>query len=415
MLDTLSAALDAAIVSEDTDAFTLHGVKPGVVVEPRNADDAAAVMRLATQNNWRVECAGSGTQAVGNRRTRADIVVSTRKLTNVFEYDAADLVIGAQAGITLRELQRTTSRNSQFLALDPPAHKHSTIGGTIAAARSGPMRFAYGTPRDHVLGLQLVTGDGRVLNLGGRVVKNVAGYDLVRLVVGSAGTLGLITTAYLRLRPLPAVDESILIEATETAPLLEIVSGIVEENLEAVACELASPGMLAPGWTLLVRLCGNAESVVDARKRLQAHSDILQIQTRKAGHSEWQRLEQAELDAFTIVRFADVRTRLAETLQVAQRAVERADKNATIIAHAGDGIVRVILHDTDAETTAHALGEARAALTATGGTVIVHSRSGDLMRRSDAYGATGPTLQFMTRLKQIFDPASILAPGRFVT
>jgi glycolate oxidase FAD binding subunit len=371
-------------------------------------------MRLASENNWRVECVGAGTQAIGNRRTRADIVLSSRKLTGVVEYDSADLVIGAQAGMPMRELQHKTARNAQFLALDPPVHDRSTLGGVIAAARSGPLRFAYGTPRDHVLGLQMVTGDGRVLNIGGRVVKNVAGYDLVRLMVGSAGTLGLITSAYLRLRPMPAVDQTVVITGTEPQLLLDVASFIVDENLEAVAVELVSPGLIAPSWGLLIRLCGNAEAVADAQARLQGRSTQAQLQMKKAALADWEKLEQSEISATTVVRLADVPSRIATTLQAAEKLAAKAGTDPVIAAHAGDGIVRVLLRDSDVENTAFAIGEARSLLVGSGGTVIAHSHNGDVMRRADAYGATGPTLQFMSKLKQLFDPASILAPGRFV-
>ena len=386
--------------------FALHDVQPGRVVEPTTADEAASILREATDKEWRVECAGAGTQTFGNRRTRADVVISTRKLTRIVEYDAADLVIGAQAGMTLHDVQRETRRNAQFLALDPPANRHSTIGGVIATARSGPGRYAYGTPRDHVLGLEVVTGDGRVLNIGGRVVKNVAGYDLVRLFVGSAGTLGLITSAYLRLRPVPQVEETVLINTPTAQPLLELTQMIVDTHLEATALELVGPGLIGNDWSLLIRLSGNKEAVADARSRLGSKAFLLD------GQEAFEQLENAELQATTIVRMADLPSRLNETMQLAKRLQDKS--GARIVAHAGDGIVRLLIGDGDVETTAFAIGEARRMLKISGGTVVVASRNAEMMRRVDAFGSAAPTLPLMTKLKQVFDPGSVLAPGRFV-
>ncbi|HEY0673819.1 MAG TPA: FAD-binding oxidoreductase, partial [Longimicrobiales bacterium] len=256
MLEALRSAIPQISVRGAVADFRVHDVEPNMVVEPRSAEEAAAVLKLASENDWRVECAGMNTQGYGNRRTRADIVISTRAMTAIVEYEPADLVIGVQAGMPLHQLQRETRKNAQFLPLDPAREEMATIGGTLAAALSGPLRYAHGTARDHVLGLQVVTGDGRILQLGGRVVKNVAGYDLVRLLVGSAGTLGLITSAYLRLKPLPQADETLQISAAEPQPLLELARYITTANLEAVALELLDAGALTESWLLLVRLAG---------------------------------------------------------------------------------------------------------------------------------------------------------------
>lgn len=414
MLEALRSAVDAACVSEDVDRFKLHDVRPGAVVEPRTAEQAAAILKLASEQQWRVECAGAGTQSFGNRRTRADIVISTRALMRVVEYEAADLVIGVQAGLPIPQLAQETRRHAQFFAQDPPASEHSTVGGVIATGRSGPLRYAHGTPRDHVLGLQLVTGDGRILDLGGRVVKNVAGYDLVRLAVGSAGTLGLITSAYLRLKPLPQRDESIAVHADTAQPLVELAQLITDEKLEASAIELLAPGALHSAWTLLVRLAGNEETVADARARIAAHAARAGTDILPAGVAEWSELAAVELNAVTVVRMADLPMRLGATLQIAQKLVARLDAPVRLGAHAGDGVVRLYLGHAPAEETAFAIGEARAVMKVTGGTLVVHSRSAELMRRADAFGAVGAAQPLMAQLKTIFDPAGILAPGRFV-
>ncbi len=414
MLETLRGAIDSATISDDTGNFMLHGVAPGAVLEPRNAGEAAAIMKLANENDWRVECAGGGTQTFGNRRTRADIVISTRRMKSLVEYEPADLVIGVQAGLSLPQLDAETRPHGQFFAQDPPATETSTVGGMLATAHSGPLRYSQGSPRDHALGLEVVTGDGRILNLGGRVVKNVAGYDLVRLLVGSAGTLGLITSAYLRLKPLPQSDVTLAFAAKAAEPLHELVGFAAAAMLEVAACELAAPGMFGDEWTLLVRLQGNQESVTDARARLQARASELRVSVESAQPEARRHLQDAELSALTTIRLADLPTRLPETLQLAERLRTRGAPDAKLVAHAGDGIVRLYVGAAEAEPLAFAIGEARSIMSVSGGTVIVHSRDAELTRRTDAFGSVGAAQPLLARLKTIFDPAGVLAPGRFV-
>ena len=410
MLEQLRAVVGVHAVGGNTSDFALHGVEPGRVVEPSSAAVAAAVLKLAAENEWRVECSGGGSQVFGNRRTRADLVISTRRMTRVTEYEPNDLVIGVQAGLTLNALAAETGKHNQLFAQDAPAGSTSTIGGVLATGRSGPLRLSQGTPRDHALGLEVVTGDGRILNVGGRVVKNVAGYDLVRLLVGSAGTLALITGAYLRLKPIPQADETIVATADGADPLLELVDHIITETLEAAALELIAPGMFNDAWTLVIRLMGNPESVHDARSRIALRGSSVAA----APPDAWRMIADAELNAITTVRLADLPTRLPVTLQLAEKLRARAGRPARLIAHAGDGIVRLYFGEADAETLAFAIGEARAVINVSGGTVVAHSRDGELMRRVDAFGSVGAAQTLNARLKQIFDPSGVLAPGRFV-
>jgi glycolate oxidase FAD binding subunit len=410
MLDLLREAVGHTAIASDVDTFDLHGITPGSVIEPRTSAEAAAVLKLASENEWRVECAGAGTHVYGNRRTRADIVITTRRMDAVVEYEPSDLVIGVQAGMPLQRLAATTKEHRQFLAQDPSANAHSTVGAMLAAARSGPLRYSQGTPRDHALGLEVVTGDGRVLKVGGRVVKNVAGYDIVRLIVGSAGTLGLITSAYLRLKPIPVADETVALSAADAQSLIEIAHFAIAENLEAAAIELLGPGLLGSEWTLLLRLTGNRESVADASARIRERG----ASTESAQAAVWEQLQSLELRANALVRLADLPTRLPITMEAAQKLIDRSGATAQLLAHAGDGLVRLYFDAADAEKLAFAIGEARALLAASGGTVIAHSRNAELMRRVDAFGSLGAAQPLMARVKQIFDPAGILAPGRFV-
>jgi len=232
---------DDAVREGSWTPFRVHGREPQVVVTPSTAEQAAAVLRTCTENDWTVEPAGAGTWLDwGRPPDHVDVLLSAERLAGVTDYAPADLTISVAAGTPLAEVSETVSFDRQMLGFDPPARPGATIGATIATASAGPLRLSVGTPRDQVLGLEVVTGDGRIVRLGGRVVKNVAGYDLVRLLVGSRGTLGFITQAHIRLRPAPEHEITALFVSSRVAPLLELALGPVTRTWPA-AIELFGP------------------------------------------------------------------------------------------------------------------------------------------------------------------------------
>lgn len=408
-------------------AWAVHGIFPKAVAAPASAEEAAAVLALASEEGWAVEPAGAGGGLdAGRPPERVELVLATERLAGLVAYEPADLVASVGAGMPLRTLQARLASEGQWLPLDPPGRGAATLGAIVSTASAGPLRQGHGTPRDHVLGLQVVTGDGRVLNLGGQVVKNVAGYDLVKLMVGSRGTLGLITRATVRLRPIPEQDATVLLTAREAAPLLEVVARIREARLEPVALELVSGplqgGWSGTGWALLVRLQGNAEAVAAAESSLREIGDrgSLQASTPPAAAAGlWSVLGELEAGAGLSIRLADVPSRLEETLAQALR-IPGMGTGSPVLAHAGVGIVRVLVPGPgagllpDAERLATALLDARAALGRRRGTLTIARAPEALLRRVAPYGEVGPALRIMQALKKEFDPAGVLAPGRFV-
>jgi len=434
-----------------TARWTVHGIRPSVVAFPRTVDEAAAVLALASREGWTVEPAGAGTWLdAGRPAERVDIVLATSRLLVATAHEPADLVATVGGGTALQALQSELARRGQWLPLDPPADAAATVGAVLAQASAGPLREAHGTPRDHVLGLGLVTGDGRILELGGRVVKNVAGYDLVKLVIGSRGTVGLITHAHVRLRSIPARDETLAFTAREAEPLLALLARLRAERLEAAALELVQGVDAVPeapaggGWSLLVRLQGGEETVDDAAERARRWGAAESLEARPLGAEAaglWAHLAALEADATLSVRLADAPSRLGELLAWAGR-LSGAGRGAIVVAHAGVGIVRVLGGaDEDVECWAAVLSEARTALAERRGTVTVANARGAavragaqdgaadaeagtapdrtgapaaLLERLDPFGDPGPALRLMKALKSQFDPAGILSPGRFV-
>ncbi|NIQ57883.1 MAG: FAD-binding protein, partial [Gammaproteobacteria bacterium] len=179
----------------ETERWRVGGCRPQAVAFPTDADQVAAIVSAAAEEGWRVVPAGLGgwlDGAPGPGAETPTVVLSTRRMNRILDYEPADLTLTAEAGVTLGAIQAATARHNQWLPLDPGPDDRGTIGATLATASAGSLAHAYGAPRDLALGLQVVTGAGRTLSPGGRVVKNVAGFDLVRLMVGGWGVLGVV-------------------------------------------------------------------------------------------------------------------------------------------------------------------------------------------------------------------------------
>ena len=228
-------------------------------VTPESADTLALVCRLAHDEGWTIRIEGRSTWLPGD--APADLAVSTRALDAVVSVSAADLVATVQAGATLESVRRALGERQMWLALDPPGRPERSIGSVAATATAGPLREGFGPVRDHVLGCTVVTGDGRIVKAGGRVVKNVAGFDVAKLHVGGFGAFGILTELHLRLRALPQADVT-LIRRGPRDPLSRAARSLREAGFAPAAMELLSPALAAePEWVLATRVLGLHEAV----------------------------------------------------------------------------------------------------------------------------------------------------------
>jgi FAD/FMN-containing dehydrogenase len=225
-----------------------------VIVSPASAEEISEVLKLASREGRKVLPAGGGTWL----RTKADLIVSTRRLNRIIEHEPADLIAIAEAGVTLADFNATLAVNGQWLPLDPPDDGRATLGGVVATGVGGPQQFGYGRPRGSVIGMKVVLADGSMIKAGGRVVKNVAGYDLCKLFTGSYGSLGIITELNFKLRPRPAREATVIGRGA--------VEDILQARLFPVAAEIVSE-------RLFVRFAGNEKGVAyqieQARKLLK--------------------------------------------------------------------------------------------------------------------------------------------------
>ena len=252
---------------------------------PDTPDALTLVCRLAHEEGWKIRVEGRGTWLPSD--APADLAVSTRGLEQIVSVSPADLVATVQAGSSLDALRRRLADYGMWLAIDPPGRPERSIGSVLATATAGPLRQGFGPVRDHVLGCTIATGDGRLVNAGGRVVKNVAGYDLTKLQVGGFGGFGIIAEIHLRLRALPRADVTLLARGARddlTAGARELIAGHVLPG----ALELLSPALAADAdWVLAARFVGTDAAVQADVRRLGSVGDL-----------EWQPLPADRTAAF---------------------------------------------------------------------------------------------------------------------
>jgi len=294
--------------------------------------------------------AGRGTWLDAGRPVRATETLSTRELSGITEYVPGDLTLTARAGTTLGEIRDATSKHGQWLALDPAGSNDGTLGATIATASSGPLRSLFGAPRDLTLGVEFVTGAGVVARGGGRVVKNVAGFDLTRLLTGSWGTLGVITEATVRLHARPEADESIAVAIDAKTGVSRVRQFLRRLPFAPYACEVVNDELAAVvgarDTTALFRLGGNSESVRAQRDALAELGDPTEVDG-----DVWRRLAMAEAEHAMVFRLSALPTAI-ESVWSQAISVAATCPGTLIHATAARGVVRCIVPRSDASVNA---------------------------------------------------------------
>lgn len=389
-------------------AWTVGGAAPEAVAEPATVEEVCAVLAAARAGGFGVVPLGGRTDLGAEAPRGSFVVLSTRRLAGVEDYQPADLTVAARAGTPLGALAETLAGKGQWIPVDPPFAPLRTLGGLVATGSAGALGMAYGTPRDHVLGLTVVTGDGRVLRLGGRVMKNVAGFDLVKLMVGSRGTLGVITSATLRLFPRPAEDHAVVLEAEGPGALLEAARRVATAGVVPASAVLVSPGPGSHGRaTLVVRVHGaRAAAEADAVKLLgpalagaAVHRDAEAQQIFAAVRDHAARLP-------LVIRAFALPGLLPEVLAAVQ-------DGAPVAALAADVMSGRVRAGVDEAVEASSLERLRSRLRALGGSLVLERTTTGAPAGFPAYAAHGKTAALGRALRARFDPDGVLSPGRF--
>ena len=414
--DSLTAACAEVRQAGPDDAVA--GLQPSFVAAPASVAEASAVMRAAAAAGLAVLPRGTGTKlGWGAPPRRCDLIVETPLLNSVLEHAAGDLVVRVQAGVGLGQLAAALAAAGQRLALDPPAlDGGGTIGGLLATGAAGPLRLRYGTPRDLLIGITVVRADGVVARSGGKVVKNVAGYDLGKLYTGSYGTLGLITEAAFRLHPSPAAAAFVTLDCAEPAAAQSLLTTVVDSPLGPAAAELDRPDRGAP-LRAGILLEGDREGVAERAERMRTLlGDGAEI---SAQPPPWWGLGAAARADGTVVRIAFWAGELAPVLAATDAAAEAAGLDPAVSGSAAAGVLYVAAAADDSPAAVAAFVTAlRGALPAHPGprparasAVVLHAPA-EVRAAVDMWGPV-PSAGLMRSVKDQFDPEHRMAPGRF--
>jgi glycolate oxidase FAD binding subunit len=398
-------------------ADAVLGVLPSVVYQPRTREECVASFEEARRRRLALAVVGGRTKVgLGAVPRRLDALVSTRGLDRILDYSPSDQVVVVEAGITLARLQAALAQNGQRLACDAPQADRASLGGLLATNDFGPLRTRFGSLRDLVLGVSVVRADATVVRGGGKVVKNVAGYDVPKLMVGALGTLGMIESVTLRLHPLPEVQRTLRIPALGAEALRALVVLLRRDQFEP--CSVAALSS-ADGFDALVRFEGFGVGVDDACRGLYAAAEGLGRPVETLGDDAAQ---GAWVEHDALRTRGSVRLKIAfapSALPVIARDVTRPlaavlpEGRSTVYPTLGLAFVTGGAPEVDAFVAA--LADARARLGAAGGSLVVHDLPLALrVPATDVWGPAPGSLSLMRRLKTRFDPEGRLNDGRFV-
>lgn len=439
----------------------VDGLRPACVVAPASAAAAAEIVAFCAAEKLAVIPLGAGTKrGIGMPPARYDVALRTTRLDRVLDYDPGDLTLGVEPGIGVARLAELLAERGQFLPLAVPYANRATIGGTLSSGVDSPLRHAYGSPRDFVLGLEFVTGEGKRAKSGGRVVKNVSGYDIHKLLLGALGTLGLITRANFRTFPLPAQTRGFLAEFADAAGALELRRRIADSPLEPLTLDLLSPpvaqlfaratppppepelfgrgsgGGALPlpgpwfptaGWLVAVAFGGRERVLERYATELERMAGDAGARNRLLLGGEdrpkvWGRLREAiplllaRSPATTVLRMSVLPSRFAEAIAAVERFSTEAKLPAAVIVRAAGVVYAAFTPASDDLATLGRVACAMAGLQNTaaelGGTAVVPFAPLEIKKRMSIWGPPRPEAELFRRLKTVFDPAGIFAPGR---
>ena len=393
-------------------ADAVAGVQPIIIVVPGNERELAEVLRLSNAAALAVIPRGGGTKLDwGNSPSRADLVLSTARLNEITEHAWADLTVTVEAGCSIQKLQETLAQHGQRLALDPLWPERATVGGVLSANDSGALRLRFGALRDLVIGVTIVLPDGTLASSGGKVVKNVAGYDLPKLVTGALGTLGVITRAVFRLHPMPRHTRSFTVATADGEEAQRFIHAVQNSKLAHTALQARFEGAATPLVDILFE---------GTEAGLTSQETQLKVLTESAGVVEsspevWNARQNlwsiAKPESAAIAKISVLPAEIAHSVEtIAKSAGVRQLQWKVVVQATGIGWLRL---EGDAKDLRVSMQELREQFErATGSLVVLHLPA--VMLPIDAWGNAGDALPLMKAIKHQLDPKNTLNPGRFV-
>ena len=415
--------------------WAIDGVEPLEVVSPSSEDQLSREVARANADGAAIFPRGGGTRIdLGGIPSRPGKVLDMTGIDQVVAHNYADLTATFQAGATMRQVSETLSRHGQLLAIDPPIPGRATIGGTLAAGVSGPLKWHFGHPRDTVIGMKVVQPDGRVTKSGGQVVKNVSGYDMSRLHVGGLGSLGIILEASFKLTPVPMYEKTILaafrgIEEAQTASLGIFNSHVMPLAMTAFDASAAHKIGMDAGpnlWRLAIRLGGRSRTLdrqVDDVTSICRQADAKELEPVEGRSADqlWGSLRDFGWDTENAPPLAIHISALPSDLTKIVSAVDQLRTptlHHSIVAQPAFGAIDIFWHDSRntlvLDELRNVIPHFQTAVAEMCGSAVVQRCPLDVKKQVHVWGGDPPGIETMRRLKKQYDPNNIMNPGRFV-
>ncbi len=385
-------------------------------VFPDSVETLASIVEIANANKWQILPCGNGSKLDwGGLTDNIHLIVSTQKCDRIIEHAVGDLTVTVEGGVTLASLQATLATTNQFLPIDPAYPQEATIGGIVATADTGSLRNRYGGIRDLVLGISFVRADGKIAKAGGRVVKNVAGYDLMKLFTGSYGTLGIITQVTFRTYPLLSASQTMLVTG-EGEKIQQLIKSLRNSGLTPVAADVVCASAMkqlsiAEEMGLLVRFQTIPESITEQCQQLQAMMQPLGLEGKQYSDQDekqlWEQLSE-------ITRIPSSTTAIVCKLGLlptqAVSLLNQLDHKILARIHVGSGLGELQLSHENIEI----IQKLRSYCDINQGFLTILTATKSIKQQVEPWGYKGNTVNLMKTIKQKFDPNNIFKPGSYI-
>lgn len=446
LVSQLASAIGAAnVASVNLERYAIDGITPSVLAEPEDAKQVAALVELANAEGLVIVPWGGGTkQSAGHTPEHYDVCLSTRKLNKVLHYDPGDLTVSFGAGTTIADVQQTLAQHNQFLPLEVTDPSRATIGGVLATNAHGPMKTGYGGIRDYCIGVEFVTGDAKLAKGGGRVVKNVAGYDMMKLMIGSFGTLGVITSANFKVFPKPQNTRTFIAEFAELKDAIAFRDSVLKPPLSPMCLELISPRAdeylreltkprdpdhhapkgsmeMKHMWQVAIRAAGS--DAVLARYKKDLGSSVSRELNGADETSFWSFVLDFEDSVLArhhnamLVHIHTPITSVAKALAAVESAATEQDCLAAIVGRAAGALIAAIMPIAVSPPSAMQYAKVASAMRAAlpkDCSAIVTQCPKEAKTHFDVWGTSPNDMKLMAAIRAALDPKQVLNRGRFI-
>nr|WP_124975120.1 FAD-binding oxidoreductase [Aphanothece sacrum] len=413
--ETIESSWKTRIESAIIDNFS-----PYYLTVPSDIDTLSQIVQFASHHQWSILPCGNGTKLNwGGLINNPKLVISTQQLNRIIDHAVGDLTITVEAGITLAQLQATLKQHNQFLPIDPSYPDTATLGGIIATADAGSWQQRYGGMRDLVLGLSFVRWDGKIAKCGGKVVKNVAGYDLMKLFTGSYGTLGMISQVNLRLYPIPEASGTLVVSG-ETNSISKMAQSLLKSGLQPTASDILSQSVvktlnIGEGMGLIIRFQSIPESVKEQTIQVNKIAQELGLSTSfyssEIEVNLWQKLQSLITSSQSN---SSVTCKIGLRPNTAVNFLAQLDE---LIQHQGWGMINTSRGigrlKLEIEPSLGTVKRLRTLTEEYGGFLTILDSPKFLKKQIEPWGYRGNALPLMEKIKQQFDPQNIFSPSRF--